>query len=97
MFLFAQSQSSASEKLPTTYSDILLSSGPSFGFETSFTVLSYPESTRFTADQHLVSSLSADNTAGLSRDSIEENSRAPTLDRYHYSLLVDNQLFNSPG
>ena len=61
----AQPNSSTSENLPSSLSDIPISLRPSSGMESSFTVHSYPRSTPLIGDQESVFSLSTSNSNDL--------------------------------
>ena len=92
----AQPNSSTSEKLPSSLSDLSIELRPSSGIETSFTVHSYPRSTHLTGDQESVSSLSSINPSDLPYHALEQTSRPPTPDLYIYPLRFYNQTFNHP-
>ena len=92
----SQPQSSASENIPQSLFDILLSTRHSFGIETSFSFRSYPKATHLVCDQKSISLLSAINTAELPYHSEEENSRSPTADPYHFGLILDNKVSINP-
>ena len=91
----AQPDSFSSESLPSSLSDFPVSLRPSFGIETSFTVHSYPIS-HLIRDQESKSSLSAVNPTDLPYRTLEENSRPPTPDLYHYPVRLDSQMINHP-
>ena len=92
----AQHISSISEYLPASLYDSSFSLRPYSGFETSFTFLSYPISTHLIGDQESVASLSVINPTDLAYHTLEQNSRPPTPDFYHYPLRLDNQKINYP-
>ena len=68
----AQANSSTSENLPHSLSDIAITLRPSSGSETSFPVLSYPRSTPLIEDQVSVSSLSGTDPNDLSYHTLED-------------------------
>ena len=88
----AQPNSSTTENLTSSLSDIPLSMRPFSGIETSSTVRAQPRITHLYRDQESVSFLSANNTADLPDHTLKESSRPPTLDPYPYSLRLDNQI-----
>ena len=90
----AQSQSSASENLPSSLYDIPQSLRPPSGIETSFTVHSYAKSTHFIGDRESVTSLSAINTAELPCHSEDGNSRPTTPYPKPSPVRIDNQIMN---
>ena len=91
----AQPHSSTSEKFPSSLSDSPVSVRLS-GIETSFTVRSCPRTSHVIGDQESLSSLSAINLTDLPYHTLEEYSRHPTHDVYHYPLRLDNEIFNHP-
>ena len=79
----AQPQSSTTENLSSSFSDISLSMGPSYDFESLFTVNSYRTSTHHIGDQESPSPLSITNVAVLPFQSLEE-----TLDFLHLIHII---------
>ena len=56
-----------------------------------------PKTTHFIGHQELVSPMSAIITAELQYQSIDENTRPPTLDWSHYRLILSNRIHNQTG
>ena len=97
----AQPNSSTPENLLFSIFDVPLPLRRSSDIQTLFTVHSYPKSSHLVADQEslsslLFSSLSATNTADLPYHTLEENSKPPSPDPYHYQLKLANQIITHP-
>ena len=59
-------------------------------------LFTYPRSNHLIGDQQSVCSLSAIDTSDLPYHTLEEISRPPTPDLFHYPLRFDNQKLNHP-
>ena len=89
-------QSSVSENLPSLLCDNTQSIKPSSGIETSFAFHSYPNASLIVGYQELNLSLNAINNADIPHHSLDENSRPPTPNPYHYPLILDIAIINFP-
>ena len=92
----SQSKSSTSENSTSSLSYIPSSLRFSSGIEISFTVHSYPRCIHLNGDKESVSSLIAIIPTDRLYNKLEENSRPPAPDLYHYPMRLDHQILNHP-